>query len=604
MQVAVDKVVPPLLKSLQPGPPANNWLSNPELAVRVAANPTCRCVAFAAGSCLVVVLQQRQQHSAKVGSTGELSYHRHSVSDTITDIKWLQFRRAAGTAPSSDQSNPCHGPQASTSTGSVASDDAAAAGGDLEAGCWLVATASGCLQIHALNGRMVFRQRLHTSAARAISLRTCRTGINILEVHEELTVTFLDCVVRIAALELRSLLGMVDWANSTGKSGRSPQAAASDVPPMGFQRFELPKGTGPRSAAILLGCVYGQPYDVLQSGAPQAEATTLCLLTAGQTPCLAAFQAEVHPHRGPLALIAGVASGVVGLAKSARSQVTHRISNTQKAMQSGIRTLFTPINSLWGASGRDDAGAGQAVQQAILHDEGEKPPPAEPVHAWVSLRDDARAVVQLEAAPRGGLAAAVDTLNRVVVVDATSMVVIRVLKGFRDAQVAWVEVSAAVLVALQTRGEGVGERLNSTGLDATSATSSTPAACVKSAGLDNGVSGGDVSGPSPQPSPLQHQPDSGYSSSSSSSSKSVLLLAIYSPWRQVIELWRPRSGPRVACVPTGRNCRLIQGHVPFGAADGPLISAGAELVHSMSILVDGDSGIVTPLLEHLLKGAV
>lgn len=87
-----------------------------------------------------------------------------------------------------------------------------------------------------------------------------------------MTVAFADCAVRISALELRSALRGCELAAGAGAS----------LPPLSVQRFDFPKGTGPRCAAVAMGCIYPSLYDTLQMDASPAEATTLVLLTAGE----------------------------------------------------------------------------------------------------------------------------------------------------------------------------------------------------------------------------------------------------------------------------------------------------------------------------------
>lgn len=68
----------------------------------------------------------------------------------------------------------------------------------------------------------------------------------------------------------------------------------------------------------------------------------------------------------------------------------------------------------------------------------EEIPPAESTSLQFSLRDNKRHVQNLIPAPHNGLAVACDSLGRVLLMDTQKSIVLRMWKGYRDAQCAWI----------------------------------------------------------------------------------------------------------------------------------------------------------------------
>lgn len=117
-------------------------------------------------------------HVGCPGSPPPTAYRHHSFDDPLTDAKWLQYHRpgsaSAGQRPASAGGRLLSAIASSSDDTDGNGDESM--GPSLQDGCWLVGTASGCLQLHRPGGEMFLRQRLHTSAVKSIALRGSAAG--------------------------------------------------------------------------------------------------------------------------------------------------------------------------------------------------------------------------------------------------------------------------------------------------------------------------------------------------------------------------------------------------------------------------------------------
>jgi hypothetical protein len=173
--------------------------------------------------------------------------------------------------------------------------------------------------------------------------------------------------------------------------------------------------------AVLAGTLPVGLYDALsRAGAPPAHAT--CLVTVGDTPALGVWG-------GPEAE-SGVLAAAAALAVTA---VT--------AVASGV---FNLLSSPWGSSKQAAAqAAAQASGAAAQHAAAAADDMPAALHGAhrAGLEDAPRRGRRVCLAPRGALAAATDSLGRVMLLDlqAGPLCAVRLWKGYRDAQLAWVD---------------------------------------------------------------------------------------------------------------------------------------------------------------------
>ncbi|KAK9827282.1 hypothetical protein WJX81_008183 [Elliptochloris bilobata] len=288
-------------------------------------------------------------------------------------------------------------------------------------GCLLVGTSGGHLQLHAgASGALLHRQRLHGSACLALRPRVAGAGLCPEDAAEDVTAVFRDALARVSALEVRSLVRLC--------AQLGPTRDADWPPPLACPKWDLGRAVGPRADGQLVGVRGAGLYAALTQ---RASAPRLVLLTVGRDPAVAVNEAEEGAGRGTLALVGDLAhSAAASVATLTRDAVLGRPGG----YRAGVRTWLR-------GSAERLAGERSATPSPPPEREREAPPPppppGEPAPLWRSVQDHPRAVTLLALAPRGPLAAAADALGRVMLLDAASSAVLRVLKGYRDAQLAW-----------------------------------------------------------------------------------------------------------------------------------------------------------------------
>ena len=400
-----------------------------------------------------------------------------------------------------------------------------APGGRLEAGCLLLGTSSGHLGIMSEKGRLLHRQRLHARPVASIRLRPAGAGLDPLSLCDDATLVFPDAVVRLAAAEVRSVV------RAAGSPGWRDSLAA--LPPLGFQKWDVSRGCGPRCD----GVVVGPRPPGLREALDGRDAPRLVLLTAGTAPVLAAHDAEEHAPRRATALVADLASSVAaGLLGAARSAVVGREGGLRAGIKSWVvgRVVGGDTSPARPASAASSASAATSPSPGPSPPGPEKlepPPPGETASLWRSLADGPRRAAVLLPAPAGALAVLGDCLGRFLLVDASSGLAVRIWKGYRGAQFGWLALHGG------SGGGGDGGSAAAAGLAAATSPPTrgkkrkspdrTPTAA---AGWDPWVGPGGSDG---------------------------LLLLVYAPRRAVVEAWDAAAGVRVASLRAPARGRLL-----------------------------------------------
>ncbi|GAB4818165.1 hypothetical protein N2152v2_005211 [Parachlorella kessleri] len=337
-------------------------------------------VAVALDQRLVIAQQQGQAAGGAAGSQGGIASLEFAnvlkAPETVSSLAWL------------------------ASPGQPADD------------CLLVGTSTGFLQVHALTGATLHRQDLHEGPLTCISVRLGGMGTDPGDLSEDITVCAPDAVMRLTLLDIRAV---VRWQK--GAQGRGWWGAAPVAPTLSLAKWQLPRGTGPRSFAISLGSAPPSLYSMLagrESGEKSQIFTTgagppLATLEAGRCFELIAFkrlgQSEV------------VASKLVD--ESNGGGLFSLISRAREALPIGLPSRPSLLGGR--SKGKEERAKIKGSSASLA----------------ASVWDEKRAVTRVSMSPCGTLAACCDNLGRVLLVDTAATLVIRMLKGYRDAQVAW-----------------------------------------------------------------------------------------------------------------------------------------------------------------------
>ncbi|KAK8527491.1 hypothetical protein V6N12_054700 [Hibiscus sabdariffa] len=147
-----------------------------------------------------------------------------------------------------------------------------------------------------------------------------------------------------------------------------------------------------------------------------------------------------------------------------------------------------------------------------------------PASALTCLKDHPRKGEKLTLSPSGTLAAITDSLGRILLLDTQALVVVRLWKGYRDANCFFMEM-------LVNRDDK-------------------------------------------HPSSSHHAPGK---------SDYCLCLAIHAPRKGVIEVWQMRTGPRLLALNCAKGCRLLQPTYRFGSlSDSPYVPLEVFLLNGDS----------------------
>jgi len=191
--------------------------------------------------------------------------------------------------------------------------------------------------------------------------------------------------------------------------------------------------------------------------------------------------------------------------------------------------LFSMAKSWWGGSGsgkghsggKDSSSQNPASSSSSSSSSSSLPggldpkllQPATKLPVAEYLDDTNRAVLSIRPDPQNKMAAVTDNLGRVLLVDITAMRVVRMWKGYRQAQVSWIEVM---------------DRRSAAELDEDQDDTAGPVDDLERERL------------------LERR------------NRIMLYLVIYAPRRGLLEVWQIRQGPRVAAFNVGTNCQLLQ----------------------------------------------
>ncbi|KAI3434710.1 hypothetical protein D9Q98_002771 [Chlorella vulgaris] len=495
--------------------------------------------------------------------------------------------------------------------------------------CILAGTSAGYLQLHsAATGARLLRQPLHHSAVVGAAVRWSGCGSDPSDLSEDVSLAFADAVVRLPSWEVWAAVrwhsgqaaGGGGWWGGGGGTGSMPHDLT-------FSKFLLPKGAGPRTQAICLG---PPPLSLYAAMAGRAGPPRVHMLTAGSSPPLASYEAEESAAPGLLSLVSDLASTTAAsLLGRARSYVPGPAASAGRSLFGGLRRgagSGSGDGSSNGGTG-GDAQQQQQQQQGAAAKKREKIP-GEPASLRGVVWDEQRCITQLALAPTGRLAACCDTLGRVLLVDTGSTLLVRMLKGYRDAQVAWLVCSKPEGAVNGSSGRRGGDGLMPLGGSSSSlgslgsslaggVDSSADLASMSRTQANQGSESEGTSAASspaktppqrkrrpyasPQQQQQQQQQQQAAPPAVQSRGRDGHLLVIYAPRRAVVELWEPLSLTRLGSVPcTTQLGMLLQQPARRNAAPAPAAHlAAAPFLPNRCLLLDATALTLTDLTASL-----
>ncbi|XP_012937688.1 rab3 GTPase-activating protein non-catalytic subunit [Aplysia californica] len=333
--------------------------------------------------------------------------------------------------------------------------------------CIIVGFSSGYVRMYSQTGVLLLSQLLHLEKVERLKCRTYAPPrfLGMAETHDELLIMYTKAIVSIDGFSLIQTLRAC--RNQVARATASGTENLLQPPPLAYKKWSL--GDQERVGDyVACGVVCANPFDQLKAasmlGGMKAAVKTSppamsVFLTSGSGPYVGFFYA------------------IEGFAQPILSEVAIAMANKIKS------ALLSAASGWLGFGGK-------------AKEEKEKPPkiePATPLPLRFGLPDKRRCGEMIILSPNNNFAATTDSFGRIILIDVQRGMAVRMWKGYRDAQLGWIE--------------------------------------VKEESVEPGKNN-------------DHY-------------RLAQFLIIYAPRRGILEVWLAAHGPRVAAFNVSKSCRLV-----------------------------------------------
>eukprot|EP00210_Caulerpa_lentillifera_P003852 g3679.t1 len=270
----------------------------------------------------------------------------------------------------------------------------------------MLGTEKGEFLIYDLTGEVILHQKLHNASVLQIR---CRPNCISFEESsiEDISVIFNDVLCCIPLPEVLAFIRLHEAG-----SGQTHDPSLK----LAHGKFGIGKNLTGRTDGFHLGIQPPLLKDELKIHERSQETTKIGILSIGKSPAMGVFEAAVDGSRGgAFAFIGKMATAVT-------------LGIPSLAWKSGKRAWRRGVTSWWTNNKEDE----------LI--------PTEQSYLQYSLRDTKRSLLTLVPAPQDSLAVSTDNLGRVLLLDTHKGVVLRIWKGYRETQCAWLTKSDGHLV--------------------------------------------------------------------------------------------------------------------------------------------------------------
>uniref|UniRef100_A0A8C7SHB3 RAB3 GTPase activating protein subunit 2 (non-catalytic) n=1 Tax=Oncorhynchus mykiss TaxID=8022 RepID=A0A8C7SHB3_ONCMY len=335
--------------------------------------------------------------------------------------------------------------------------------------CIVVGFSSGYVRFYTESGVLLLAQLLNEDPVLRLKCRTYEIPRHpgVTEQHEELSILYPAALVTIDGFSLfqslRACRNQVARAAAAGSEVVQP-------PPLAYKKWglqDMDAIVDHSSVGIMTLCVFDQMRNASILGGFHAS-------VKGSLPAMSQY---ITVGGGPYT---GFYYAIEGSSQPLLSHVALAVASKLTS------ALFTAASGWLGWKKQNEEEPTQKQKPKVE--------PATPLAVRFGLPDSRRHGESICLSPCNTLAGVTDDFGRVMLLDVGRGIAIRMWKGYRDAQLGWVQVS-----------EGRGE--------------SSPSA----------------------PLPRRH----------------AQFLVIYAPRRGILEVWGTQQGPRVGAFTVGKHCRLL-----------------------------------------------
>ncbi|KAM3595515.1 uncharacterized protein V6R79_024591 [Siganus canaliculatus] len=337
--------------------------------------------------------------------------------------------------------------------------------------CVVVGFSSGYVRFYTENGVLLLAQLLHEDPVLRLKCRTYEIPRHpgVTEQHEELSILYPAALVTIDGFSLfqslRACRNQVARAAAAGSDTIQP-------PPLAYKKWglqDMDTIVDHSSVGIMTLCVFDQMKNASILGGFNAT-------VKGSPPAMSQY---VAVGGGPYT---GFYYAVEGSSQPLLSHVALAVASKLTS------ALFTAASGWLGWNKNKN-------EEETVQKQRPKVEPATPLTVRFGLPDSRRHGESICLSPCNTLAGVTDDFGRVTLLDLARGICVRMWKGYRDAQLGWLQVP-----------EERGDRQFS-----------------------------------PSASPRRH----------------ALFLVIYAPRRGILEVWAMQQGPRVGAFTVGKHCRLL-----------------------------------------------
>uniref|UniRef100_A0A3B4D772 RAB3 GTPase activating protein subunit 2 (non-catalytic) n=1 Tax=Pygocentrus nattereri TaxID=42514 RepID=A0A3B4D772_PYGNA len=371
--------------------------------------------------------------------------------------------------------------------------------------CIVVGFSSGYVRFYTENGVLLLAQLLNEDPVLRLKCRTYEIPRHpgVTEQHEELSILYPTALVTIDGFSLFQSLRAC--RNQVARAA----AAGSDVvqpPPLAYKKWGL------------------QDMDIIVDHSSVGIMTLNVFDQMKNASILGGFHASVKGSPPAMSQYMTVGGGpFTGFYYAVEGSSQPLLSHVALAVASKLTSaLFSAASGWLGWKNKNEEEPGQKQKPKVE--------PATPLPVRFGLPDSRRHGESICLSPCNTMAGVTDDFGRVTLLDVARGIAIRMWKGYRDAQLGWVQVS-----------EARGEREIAT-----------------------------------SPSmPRRH----------------AQFLVIYAPRRGILEVWGTQHGPRVGAFTVGKHCRLLYpGYRLMGV--NSVTSQGWHLHTQQVCLFDPTTGVL------------
>ncbi|ESO90130.1 hypothetical protein LOTGIDRAFT_218187 [Lottia gigantea] len=334
--------------------------------------------------------------------------------------------------------------------------------------CVIVGYSTGYVKMFTEKGVLLLSQLLHTEPIQKIKAQTYEPAryLGMAEQHEELVILYRKAVISIDGFSLMQSLRAC--RNQVARATASGGEANLQVPPLAYKKWGL-QDQDIINDHVSCGIQSSNPFDQMKTAS-----------------LLGGYQASVKtsPPAASLYLTSGVGP-YVGFFYAIEGSAPPILSEVAMAMAHKIKSALMSAASGWLGFG------GKAKDEA--KDKAPKIEQATPLPLRFSLPDRRRTGQKIVLSPNNHYAAVTGSFGRVILLDVERGVAVRIWKGYRDAQVGWIQI----------------------------------------------------------------REDDGHGGRNPEHSRVAQFLIIYAPRRGILEVWTAANGPRVAAFNVSKWCKLV-----------------------------------------------